>query len=100
MILNSNNFDDFISTNKTAIIDFWATWCGPCKKMKPILEEVESEFNVVIGRVDADESADIAGKYNVSSIPTIIVLEDGVPVKTIIGAMPKHKLVKELEGWI
>lgn len=100
MILDSNNFDAFISTNKTAIIDFWATWCGPCKKMKPILEEVESEFNIVIGRIDADESADIASKYNVSSIPTIVVLEDGVPVKTIIGAMPKHKLVKELEGWI
>jgi len=100
MILNSNNFEEFLKNNSPAIIDFWAEWCGPCKKMKPILEELESEFNIVIGKVDADESADIASKYNVSSIPTIIVFEDKVPVKTIVGAMPKHKLAKELEGWI
>jgi len=100
MILNSNNFEEFLGNNSPAIIDFWAEWCGPCKKMKPILEELESEFNVIIGKVDADESADIASKYNVSSIPTIIVFEDKVPVKTIVGAMPKHKLIKELEGWI
>jgi thioredoxin 1 len=99
MELTTENFDEFIA-NKIAIVDFWATWCGPCKMMKPVLEELELDHGITIGKVDADKNEDLVAKFNVSSIPTIIVLENGVPVHTVIGAMPKHKLVKELEGWI
>ena len=100
MELTSNNFNEFIANNKIAIIDFWATWCGPCKMMKPVLESFEEDTGIVIGKVDADENQSLAEKFNVGSIPTILVLEDGVPVHTIVGAMPKHKLMKELEPWI
>lgn len=100
MDLTTDSFNDFIQNNRIAIVDFWATWCGPCKTMKPILEEFESDNNLVIGKVDADENAKISAKYDVVSIPTILVFENGMPVHRIIGAMPKHKLAKELEGWI
>lgn len=100
MELTKENFDEFIAKNKIAIIDFWAIWCGPCKMMKPILEELESDKGITIGKIDADEQLELSQKFNIVSIPTIVVLENGVPVKTLTGAMPKHKLVKELEPWI
>lgn len=100
MDLTVDNFNDFITSNKIAIVDFWAIWCGPCKTMKPILEEFESDNGIVIGKVDADKNTLITGKYDVVSIPTVLVFENGVPVHRIIGAMPKHKLAKELEPWV
>lgn len=100
MDLNSNNFDEFIANNKIAIVDFWADWCGPCKMMKPVLESFEQETGIVVGKIDADANQELSEKFNVSSIPTILVLENGVPVHQVIGAMPKHKLMKELEPWI
>jgi thioredoxin 1 len=76
MDLTTDSFNDFIQNNRIAIVDFWATWCGPCKTMKPILEEFESDNNLVIGKVDADENAKISAKYDVVSIPTILVFEN------------------------
>ena len=100
MELTKDNFDTFIAENKIAIIDFWAEWCGPCKMMKPVLSDLESEYNLTVGKIDADAQLELSQKFNIVSIPTLIVLENGIPVKTITGAMPKHKLVKELAGWI
>lgn len=100
MELTKDNFDEFIANNKIAVVDFWATWCGPCKMMKPILAEFESDNSITIGKIDADAEPGLAEKFDVVSIPTIIVLENGVPVHRLTGAMPKHKLQKELEAWI
>lgn len=100
MNLTSETFSKALEDNSVLIVDFWADWCGPCLKVLPILDEISSEYNIKIAKVHVDENPEIPSKYEVSSIPTIMVFEKGIPVKKIIGAKPKHKLVKELEGWL
>lgn len=100
MILTEESFQQELDSNNVIIVDFWAEWCSPCKKISPILDEISSEYNAIIGKINIDDYPKIAEKYNVTSIPTMMVFEKGVPVKTIIGAQPKHKLVKEFEGWL
>lgn len=100
MNLNSETFSKALQDNKVIIIDFWADWCGPCKKVAPILDEIQAEYNIPIGKVHVDEEISLASKYDISTIPTLMVFENGIPVKTVIGAQPKHKLVKEFEGWL
>lgn len=100
MNLNSETFSKALQDNKVIIIDFWADWCGPCKKVAPILDEIVSEYNVPIAKVNVDEEISLSQKYDISTIPTLLVFEKGVPVKRVIGAQPKHKLVKEFEGWL
>jgi thioredoxin 1 len=82
------------------LIDFWAEWCGPCKKLSPILDEIGKENNLVIGKVNTDLALSLSKKYEIRSIPTMILFENSVPIKTIIGARPKHVLLRELEEWL
>ena len=100
MNLTSETFSKALGDNDILIVDFWADWCGPCNKVAPILDEISSEYNTTILKVHVDENPELSSKYEVSSIPTIMVFEKGVQVKKIIGAQPKHKMIKELEGWL
>lgn len=100
MIVTDSTFDEVIKENKLVLIDFWADWCGPCKKVSPILDEISSEFNLPVGKLNIDENQEKPKEYAVSSIPTMVLFEDGVPIKTIVGAMPKHQMIKELSDWI
>ena len=100
MIVTDSTFDEVIKDNKLVLIDFWADWCGPCKKVSPILDEISSEFNLPVGKLNIDENQEKPKEYAVSSIPTMVLFEDGVPIKTIVGAMPKHQMIKELSDWI
>ena len=100
MILTDDTFDSAIKSHRTILIDFWADWCGPCKIISPILDEISQEHNLFIGKLNVDEHTVKSKEYSVQSIPTMILFVDGKPVKTIIGAMPKHKLLKELSEWI
>lgn len=100
MILNKDNFDSVTLVNQTMIVDFWAPWCRPCKQVEPILEEISKEYNILVGKLNVDDFPEISQKYQISSIPTMIVFENGIRVKQITGALPKHKLVKELDGWL
>ena len=100
MNLTSETFSKALDNNDIVIVDFWADWCGPCIKMAPILDEISLEYQAEILKVHVDENPDISSKYEISSIPTIVVFEKGIPVKKIIGAHPKHKMIKELEGWL
>jgi thioredoxin 1 len=82
---------------KTEVIDFWATWCGPCKLMNPILEEVEKENPyLTITRVDIDSDKDMVEQYNIQSVPTYVILKDGKEVDRIIGAKPKFAFLKRV----
>ena len=100
MILTDDTFDQALKDNSIVLIDFWADWCGPCKKMNPILEEVSNETGLLIGKLNVDENIKKTDEYAVQTIPTMVLFKDGNPVHTIIGAMPKHKLLKELAEWI
>lgn len=82
---------------KTEVIDFWATWCGPCKLMNPILDEVEKENpSLTITRVDIDSDKDMAEQYKIQSVPTYVILKDGKEVDRIIGAKPKFAFLKRV----
>ena len=98
--LTSENFDETINSNPIVLVDFWADWCGPCKQLNPILEDIDAENDIIVAKVNVDEQSSLSNKYGISSIPTMIIFENGLPAHNIIGAMPKHRLEKELEGWI
>lgn len=98
--LTDTDFDEVIKNNSLILVDFWAEWCGPCKRMLPILEEIDSEGPVLVGKLNVDEHPAKANEFTVTSIPTMVLFKDGHPVHRITGAMPKHALSKELEPWI
>lgn len=100
MIITDDTFGQAILENELILVDFWADWCGPCKKMNPILEELSSETGLLIGKLNVDENPGKSQEYSVQSIPTMVLFKDGNPVHTLVGAMPKHRLLKELAQWI
>lgn len=94
--LTSESFDDFVKEDKV-VVDFWAPWCGPCKMMGPIFEEVSEELKdkVKFGKVNVDENPEMAQKFGVMSIPTLMFFRDGQPVDKIVGVLPKEELIKK-----
>ena len=99
MIVTDESFDGVIKSNGLILIDFWAEWCGPCKRVSPILDEISKEHGILVGKLNVDENPLKPVEFSVSSIPTMVLFEDGVVVKTIIGAKPKHKMLEELSEW-
>jgi thioredoxin 1 len=100
MNLTSENFDTVLSENPLVVVDFWAEWCGPCKKLSPILDEIQEEHNLLIAKLNVDDHPELSSKYSIRSIPTIVIFENSVVVKEIVGARPKHVLLKEFEQWL
>ena len=96
--LDMNSFDEAISSSDTPVlVDFWAEWCGPCKMIAPILEEIASEeAGIKIAKVNVDDSPDLARRYEIMSIPALIVFENGEPAKKLIVAKPKGALLEEI----
>jgi thioredoxin 1 len=100
LIVTDTSFNEIVSTNDLVLIDFWAEWCGPCKKLSPILDEISNETGLLVGKLNVDENPSKVEEYSVHSMPTMVLFKSGQPVKTIVGAKPKHILLKELSEWI
>lgn len=101
--LTSNNFDETVKSSSTPIVvDFWAEWCGPCKAISPILGEIASEMagKISIAKLNVDEHGDIAQRFNVMSIPTLLVFDKGEVKKRLVGAKGKGQLLQELAEFL
>lgn len=100
--LTTDNFQEEISKSTPILVDLWAEWCGPCRLIAPILEEVAREHpdSIRIGKLNVDEHPSIAATYDVMSIPTLLLFKDGKEERRIVGARPKHALVAELSPYL
>ena len=98
--ISDANFDEMVKNYKNVAIDCWAPWCGPCLMIAPVIEELARELKgkIVFGKLNVDNNPKIAMKYNIMSIPTILLFRDGELVDRIIGAMPKEFLVEKLRS--
>jgi thioredoxin 1 len=99
--LDESTFDEAIRADKPILIDFWAEWCGPCRVIAPVLEEIADEHDsITIGKLDIDRNPMPAASHDVMSIPTLILFKEGVEKKRIVGAAPKHRLLQELSEFL
>jgi thioredoxin 1 len=99
LVINNNNFDEEVLQSQIPVlVDFYAQWCGPCKMMGPVVENISDELEgkVKVGKVDIDESREIAAKYNIMSVPTFLVFKDGKVANTIVGAVSKEVLINKI----
>lgn len=94
--LNTANYRSSIQKTGTVIVDFWASWCGPCRMMNPILEQLNSEGKITVYKVNVDEQPQLASQFQVQSIPTILVYENGIEKGKIVGAMPLQQLKEHI----
>ena len=98
--ITDSNFNDVISKNKTVLVDFWAEWCGPCRMISPVIEELANEYEgkAIIGKLDVDSNQESSVKYGVRSIPTILTFKDGEIIDRQVGAVPKETLTNVIDS--
>ena len=100
IIATNTSFDSLLADQKLVIVDFWATWCGPCRMLSPLLDEVEEEMSdkITVVKVNVDDADEIAMRYRIMSIPTLLFFKNGQVVDKTVGAMPKSTLVDKINA--
>ena len=98
--ITDSNFEEIIASDKPVLVDFWAEWCGPCRMVGPIVDELAGEYEgkAVIGKVDVDRNPQISAKFGIRSIPTLLVFKNGEVVDKQVGAVPKNVLAQKLDA--
>ena len=99
VVLTDRTFDEALKNDKILVVDFWATWCAPCRFLSPVIEELAGEYagKISFGKVDVDENPQVSAKFDIRSIPTVIMFKNGKIVDTSIGAVPKQMLESKLK---
>jgi thioredoxin 1 len=101
MVINDSNYDEALAQNKPMVLDFWATWCGPCRRVSPIIQELADQYEgqVIVGKVNIEEEADdLVAEFGIRNIPTILFLKDGQVVDKVVGAAAKSTLEEKLKA--
>ena len=101
--INDNNFEsEVVNSDRLTLIDFWAPWCGPCRKLGPVLDEVAGEFSdsLKVVKLNTDENLKTAKEYSISGLPTILLFKDGKPVERLVGLMPKSTIVSNITKYL
>ena len=101
--ITTDKFESVVTSSaKPVLVDFWASWCGPCRALGPVVEEISGELSdkLDVYKCNVDEEADLATRFRIVSIPTLILFKNGKPVHTMVGNMPKAELKKELEAYL
>ena len=99
IIITEQNFEKVTKEDKPVLIDFFATWCGPCRMLAPIIEEIAEERSdsIIVGKVDVDEQPGLASKFGVMSIPTVVLIKNGVEIDRFVGYRPKESIEEMLD---
>ena len=99
-VASNTNFDGLLQDSKLVIVDFWATWCGPCRMLSPILDEVEEEMadQISVVKVNVDDADEVAARFRIMNIPTLLFFKNGQLVDKTVGAMPKNVLVEKINA--
>jgi thioredoxin 1 len=104
-VVTDNSFQQSVieaSKEKPVLVDFWATWCGPCKMLSPLVEQLATEQSekLNVAKIDVDDNEEVSRKYGILSIPTLILFKDGEPVKQMVGYMPKDRILSQIESFL
>ena len=100
--LTNENYESFINSDTPVVVDFWATWCGPCKKIAPDIEALAEEFDgqVIVGKCDVDENDDLTSRFGVRNIPTVLFIKNGEVVDKQVGAAPKSAFADKIKAML
>ncbi len=100
--ITNQNFNEIISQGKPVLVDFWATWCGPCKRLGPIIEEIAAEYDgkAIVGKCDIEENDDLTEKFGIMNVPTVVLLKDGKEVDRVVGLAMKNVYQEKLNALI
>lgn len=98
--ITDSNFQELLDSGKPMVLDFWAEWCGPCRMVAPIIDELATEYEgrVIIGKMDVDENNEVVGEFGIRNIPTVLFFKEGKMVDKIVGATSKDKFVEKVES--
>ena len=100
--ITNQNFNEIISQGKPVLVDFWATWCGPCKRLGPIIEEIAAEYDgkAIVGKCDIEENDELTDKFGIMTVPTVVFLKDGKEVDRVVGLAMKNVYQEKLNALI